>query len=273
MAFKFFSPLVIVSPSQRGLARHWDELAAGRRFPAIEELQPDSDMHDPKQLVIWNVEGDGRRQKFRAFYQGGNIGEAFNSAWAGKTMDQVVPPSLRQPTLEAAHESAASGCLVYTIFSTVDSDGRRVDCWRLLLPFGRDDKVEQLLASLQLSSAERRGDILGIFQNRNHVLLQGKIKSGFSAAKSEQTPSSDRPSASDYRRANRHEVLKAGRISFARRMMTCTVRDISSTGASLEAMSFTEVPDDFTLVIEMETVERRCRVIWRRKTRVGVRFR
>ena len=273
MAFKFLSPLVIESPSQRALARHWDELAAGRRFPAIEELQPDSDMHDPKQLVIWGIEGDGRRQKFRAFYQGGNVGEAFSSAWAGKTMDQVVPPPLREPTLEAAHECAASGCLVYTIFSTLGSDGRRVDCWRLLLPFGHDDKVEQLLVSLQLSSTERRRDILGNFQNRSDVLLQGKIKSGFSAAKSEPTASSGGLSASEYRRANRHEVWKAGRISFAKRMMTCTVRDISSTGASLEATNFAEIPDDFTLVIEMETVERRCRVIWRKKTRVGVRFR
>lgn len=146
------------------------------------------------------------------------------------------------PTLEAAHECAASGCLVYTIFSTVDLDGRRVDFWRLLLPFGRDHKVEQLLASLQLGSTERRRDILGSFQNQSDVLLQGKIKSGFGAAKSEQTSSSDGPSASEYRRANRHKVWKTGQLSFAKRMMTCTVRDISSTGASLEAMNFTEVP-------------------------------
>src|SRR5579872_1860725 len=156
MTFKFVSPLMIESPSQRALACHWDELAGGRRFPAIEELQPAPDMHDPKQLVIWDVEGDGRQQKFRALYQGRNVGEAFNSAWAGKTMDQVVPASLRQLTLEAAHECAASGCLVYVIFSTMDLDGHRVDCHRLLLPFGRDDKVEQLLASLQLSSVQKR---------------------------------------------------------------------------------------------------------------------
>ena len=139
-------------------------------------------------------------------------------------------------------------------FSTVDSASRRVDFWRLLLPFGRDDKVEQLLASLQLST-ERRRDMLGSFQNQSDVFLQGKIKSGFGAAKSEPTSSSDGPSASEYRRANRHQVWKAGRLSFTKRMMTCTVRDTSSTGASLEAMNFTEVPVHFTLVIEVETVD------------------
>ena len=33
---------------------------------------------------------------FRALYQGENVAEVFNSAWAGKTMDQVVPMSLRR---------------------------------------------------------------------------------------------------------------------------------------------------------------------------------
>jgi hypothetical protein len=229
-------------------------------------------MHDPKQLVIWDVEGDGQQQKFRALYQGTNIGQAFNSVWAGKTMEQVVPPSLKQLTLEAAHECAASGCVVYMIFSTVDSDGQRIDCHRLLLPFGRDNKVEQLLASLQLSNAQKRKNIVGKFQNRSDILFQGKIRSGIVDAKSKPKTYFTRSSGDENRRADRHGISKAGRISFARQMMTCTVRDISSTGASLEAANFAEVPDNFTLVIEMETVERRCRVVWRKKTRVGVRF-
>jgi hypothetical protein len=62
----------------------------------------------------------------------------FNAAWAGKTMEQVVPMSLRKVTLEAAKECANSGCMVYSIFSTIDAYDTQVDCHRLLLPFGRD---------------------------------------------------------------------------------------------------------------------------------------
>jgi hypothetical protein len=272
MAFEFVSPLAITSQTQRALACHWHELAAGRRFPAIEDLQPDPGMHDPKQLVIWDVEEDGRQQKFRALYQGGNVSEAFNSAWAGKTMDQVVPSSLRQLTLEAAHECVASGCVVYMIFSTTDSDGSQVDCQRLLLPFGRDHKVEQLLASLQLSSAQKRKNIVGKFQKQSEILLGGKISFESQSAKSGPATSSAKPSGGENRRADRHDVRKSGRISFKGQIMTCMVRDISSTGASLEAMNFAQVPGNFTLVIEMETVERRCRVIWRKNARLGVRF-
>ena len=106
MAFKFVPHWKIRSPSQLALATYWDKLAAGRRFPAFTELQLPRDLHDPKQLVAWGIEGSGRLRKFRALYQGESIADVFNAAWAGKTMEQVVPMSLRKVTLEAAKEYA-----------------------------------------------------------------------------------------------------------------------------------------------------------------------
>src|SRR6266404_796449 len=185
MLFKFATPEVIKSVTQRALASYWDQLAGGRAFPAFTEFEPDATGHDPKQLVVWNIEGAGRLLKFRALYQGANVFEVFNSSWAGKTMEQVVPMSLRRITLDAAKECAASGCLIYAIFSTVDANDQRIDCERLLLPFGRDGKVEQLLGSLQLKSSQggvRRTKVLGDFQLQADVLFSGKIASGFSKA-------------------------------------------------------------------------------------------
>jgi hypothetical protein len=140
MLFKFAAPEAIKSVTQRALASYWDRLAGGRAFPAFTEFEPDATGHDPKQLVVWNIEGAGPLQKFRALYQGDNVAEVFNSNWAGKTMEQVVPMSLRRITLDAAKECAASGCLIYAIFSTVDANDQRIDCERLLLPFGRDGR-------------------------------------------------------------------------------------------------------------------------------------
>jgi hypothetical protein len=143
MPFNLTSPQPIKSVSQRALADHWDRLAAGRRFPAFTEFTPEPGRYDPKQLVVWNIEGEGRHLKFRALFQGENVEEVFSSAWAGKTMEQVVPMSLRRFTLDAAKECVTSGCLVCTIISTIENNERRVDCERLLLPFGRDgSKVE-----------------------------------------------------------------------------------------------------------------------------------
>jgi hypothetical protein len=273
MVLKFIPVESIKSANQLALAKHWDELAAGRRFPALAELKPDPAMHDPKQLVVWNVEGEGRHQKYRALYQGENLVEVFNMAWAGKTMEQIVPMSLRRLTLDAAKECASSGCLVYMIFSTIDASDRRIDCHRLLLPFGRDGtKVEQLIGSLQLTVGQARGKILRHFELQADVLLSGRIKAGFTRAPVEAaTPG--KAKSSDKRKASRRDVMRAGKISFARQSFTCTVRNISSTGAAIEGANASGVPDYFSLQMEMESAARDCKVVWRKPTQIGVEFR
>lgn len=245
--------------------------------------------------MVWTVEGEGRRIKFRALFQGDNVAEVFNSAWADKTMDQVVPMSLRRYTLDAAKECASSGCLVYTIVSTIDASDNRVDCERLLLPFGRDSsKVEQILASLQLISIRgkvRRRKILHNFQIQADLLFASKIRSTPTrtfaevasgvpseprkrphGSKTAAAPPKSQASAGEKRRASRRNVLRAGRIKFARQALTCTVRNISATGASIEGTNLDRLPDSFTLMLEMESSERRCTVVWRKKTRIGVHF-
>lgn len=130
--------------------------AGGRQssVPIIDLFRPDPSLHDPKQLNIWNVERGVSGRAFRALYQGANVGEVFNSSWAGKLMEEVLPLPLKQLGLEAADECATSGCAVYSGFSTYNSGGHVIDCQRLLLPLGRADRVEQIVASLQLTSAK-----------------------------------------------------------------------------------------------------------------------
>jgi hypothetical protein len=286
MSFKVISVRSIKSNSQRALASHWDRLAGVRRFPAFVEFKPDPGAYDSGQLVVWSIEGAGPLQKFRALYQGENVAEVFNSAWAGKTMDQVVPMSLRRVTLDAAKECAASGCLIYAIISTIDANGNRVDCERLLMPFGSDDsKVEQILASLQLTSVPgriQRTKILNNFQMQADLVFSGKIKSGF--GRSDPVPAIPAVGArqveletsvaanGEIRRAARRNVLRSARLSFGKERLTCTVRNLSATGASIEGANLVQVPDTFTLVLEMESAERPCRVVWRRKARIGIRF-
>jgi hypothetical protein len=87
------------------------------------KLKPTLRNFDPKQLVVWNVESESASGErcFRVLYNGSSVGEVFNTAWAGKTMDQVIPPPLRKLAIEAADECAATGRAVYTIISTTDA--------------------------------------------------------------------------------------------------------------------------------------------------------
>jgi hypothetical protein len=272
MAFKLVPHWKIRSPSQLALVTYWDELAAGRRFPAFTELQLPPGLHDPKQLVAWSVEGAGRLRKFRALYQGENIADAFNSAWAGKTMEQVVPMSLRKVTLEAAKECATSGSIVYSIFSTIDASDNQVDCHRLLLPFGRAETgVEHMLASLQLNIVQGRNRVLNHFQIQTDVLFAGRIKSGFTQPQAE--PVKAASAGAEKRRAARRNTKRAAKITFASQHLTCTVRSLSKTGAAIEATNLAAIPDSFNLLMEMESTARRCAVVWRKPTQIGVEFR
>ncbi len=75
------------------------------------------------------------------------------------------------------------------------------------------------------------------------------------------------------RRAPRHRVLKAGTISFGGGAgISCTIRNLSDTGAALEVTSPIGIPHEFVLVIEADSSTRQCRVVWRKEHRIGVTF-
>ena len=75
------------------------------------------------------------------------------------------------------------------------------------------------------------------------------------------------------RRAPRRRVLKAGLISVGGGgTITCMVRNISKSGASVDVASPISIPDEFTLVLEMESRPRPCTVVWRKEKQIGVAF-
>jgi hypothetical protein len=163
----------IRSISQHGLALAWGKLAKGR-LPSFDQFDCDPRVHDPKQLSVWKVEVDNGQTVFRALYRGGLIGEAFNDGWVGKTLTEVTPPLLQSAIVGASDQCATTGCPVYTILRTYDGKGFAINLERLLLPFGKDGRVEVIVASLQLISlqgAVERRSIVGDFEARCDSVL------------------------------------------------------------------------------------------------------
>jgi len=169
----------IKSVSQRALLMYWASLAGHRRYPRLDEFCPETRLHDPHQFVFWNIEERGTHDRtFRALGQGRHLTEAFHANWEGKTMDQVIPPNVRDFILRTANECADTGRPLYSILATIDADGKRVDCERLLLPFGSFGRINQLLGSLQLISVDgrfERSTILARFEAQTQVVLSGLI--------------------------------------------------------------------------------------------------
>jgi hypothetical protein len=75
------------------------------------------------------------------------------------------------------------------------------------------------------------------------------------------------------RKLPRRRTLKAGLIAFNRAAtIECRVRNLSEIGACLDVASQVGIPDEFVLVVEHEQLKEKCRVIWRKPTRLGVEF-
>jgi hypothetical protein len=77
---------------------------------------------------------------------------------------------------------------------------------------------------------------------------------------------------SEKRSASRQRVLKAGSIEFGGGAVDCTVRNFSDSGAALEVASPVGIPNEAVLFIPADHHRYPCIVVWRKETRIGVKF-
>jgi hypothetical protein len=295
MQFPSLSSHSIRSINQRALLTHWNAMSSDRRFPSLGEFDPQARDHSPEQIIVWDVEGPMR---FRARSLGLRAAEVLGNGLVGKTMDQVVPETLRTISLEGAEECATSGCAVYAIITTI-ANGHQVDCERLLLPFGEADVVQHFVASLQLISFQgviERQEVTRDFEMRSYVSLSGKVSSDWGARNPTRVvspplvpeavpnlepalvmtgPADEEAAAAkptESRKMARRRVMKTGKIHFGKKHEICGVRDMSAAGALLELTRAADVPDRFTLILEMESASRVCTVVWRKDRQLGISF-
>jgi hypothetical protein len=74
------------------------------------------------------------------------------------------------------------------------------------------------------------------------------------------------------RRTRRAQVYGCAKISVNQTLQDCVVRDFSSLGAGLAFISTANIPDTFELTFDAALIRRKCRVVWRSHTQIGVEF-
>lgn len=70
----------------------------------------------------------------------------------------------------------------------------------------------------------------------------------------------------------RRRISKKVSIQFNGSAIHCSVRNVSSAGALLEAESSPGIPRAFTLVVPPDALKRECRVVWIEEVRLVVEF-
>ncbi len=76
----------------------------------------------------------------------------------------------------------------------------------------------------------------------------------------------------DKRRAPRTRTILGAKILLDNKLSSfdCSVRSRSDTGLLIEMENTEPVPDEFSLLLGPEKIRCRCRVAWRKATRLGV---
>ncbi len=76
------------------------------------------------------------------------------------------------------------------------------------------------------------------------------------------------------RKIQRTRTLKSARIVFnhSSSVIDCTVRNLTNIGACLHVPDSLGVPESFELMFDSAHVRRRCTVVWRTDTKLGVSF-
>ena len=115
---------------------------------------------------------------------------------------------------------------------------------------------------------DRRNDAIG--DRRNGAGTQSPVEGTVDDRR--KAINDRRQTAADRRIAPRIRTLKGAKILWANGVpVSCVVRNISETGASLE----THAPvlrNTFDLIFDLDHSRRTCRVVWRKEPRLGVKF-
>lgn len=75
----------------------------------------------------------------------------------------------------------------------------------------------------------------------------------------------------DLRHASRQKTFAGGKIIINKNSTyNCVVKSRSEQGFGLKMGSTNGIPDEFTLVDELKDKRYLCRVVWRRRTALGV---
>jgi hypothetical protein len=181
---------VIKSGSQRALVQHWREIGGCTGLPSFGRFSPSLDTHDPRQMMCWTIEGDGENRCFRTLQHGKFLSESFHiDPLPLQQIKAVVPEPLQRVALDGLNECADACAPVYWVISTRDEAGRRVNCERLLLPFGEENgRPRQIVTSLQLISYDAeftRATVLAFFAREATVTFKAQISFKAQAASSE----------------------------------------------------------------------------------------
>jgi hypothetical protein len=142
---------VIKAIRQRELLNSWLALyARGQSLPQLADYRPDRLDDEKPDTVLYSVDAAIDPPRLIIQSEGTRMASAYGNTGKGRALDAYVGPRLAPFVMPAYYECVKRRLPVYTVTDLDDVYGRVVAYERLLMPFGQENTVTDVIASVKM---------------------------------------------------------------------------------------------------------------------------
>ena len=147
---------VIKSIRQRDLLTEWSRrfVESGVRLPSLDTFYPPFFDEEKGDMLIYQLADASEQPRFIIRFDGQRLSQAYAKVGKGAVLQDVMGPKRAAVILPLYYACVQRRVPIYSICAATDVHGTQVDFERLLLPFGTEGRVTDLIASLKTISVD-----------------------------------------------------------------------------------------------------------------------
>jgi hypothetical protein len=147
---------IVKAIRQRGLLTEWSRrhLEAGGQLPSLDSFSPAFFEEEKGDMLMYGVADASAEPRLIISYDGQRLSQAYAKVGKGSVLQDVMGPRRAAVILPIYYACIQRRLPVYSICAATDVNGTQVDFERLLLPFGTNGRVTDLIASLKTISVD-----------------------------------------------------------------------------------------------------------------------
>ena len=147
---------IVKAIRQRGLLTEWSRrhLEAGGRLPSLDSFRPAFLEEEKGDMLMYEVADASAEPRLIISYDGQRLRQAYAKVSKGSALQDVMGPRRAAVILPIYYACIQRRLPVYSICAATDVNGTQVDFERLLLPFGTNGRVTDIIASLKTNSVD-----------------------------------------------------------------------------------------------------------------------
>ena len=178
MDYESVSPSAVRSIKQQDFLKVWLRIfEKTRRLPALADFQPSRLEDEKSELMYYDIVRKGADIRYSVTFAGSRLIEAYGFSAVGRDLQDLISPVIWEHVEPLYDQCVSCGMPIYSVFQVVDLRGDVVNFERLLLPFGHDEHVQQMIASIKSISVEGRFVNVNLMRSEDHepVCLQRAV--------------------------------------------------------------------------------------------------